>query len=112
MAGHACVQAARALLRQGMGGQADDGEVRPDGPNAPGGLEAVHHRHLQVHQHDVKGRGPRGSPRLRPSLDLNGLHGGGTILGKQHPGVLLFQDVSEQEAVDLHVLGRQHAQAM
>ena len=63
------------------------------------GLQAVHARHVQVHQHDVPG--------------LTGGQGQGllTILGKPHGVSQARENGLHHHAVDLVVLGHQHPQA-
>ncbi|MNN99495.1 hypothetical protein D3C81_2191540 [compost metagenome] len=41
------------LLRQGARGHGDDGQRMPHGPDPTGGFEAVHLRHLQIHQNEM-----------------------------------------------------------
>ena len=54
---HADVQHPLAIALKGRRGQGDDGEVPAPvgGANRGGGLQAIHHRHVQVHQHQVEG---------------------------------------------------------
>ena len=66
-----------------------------------GGCQAIHHRHLQVHQHDVEGR-------------LGGGHGGHRFLpigGDEHPGAFVFQQFPRHLLVVGVVLGDQQAQS-
>ena len=48
------------LFGHGVGGLADDGQVRREGAHLPGGFVAVHARHLDVHEHDVEGPAAQG----------------------------------------------------
>ena len=61
---HAGVQAGLALGVQGAGGHGDDGQGEAElAAQQPGGGGAVHHGHLDVHQHGVKAAVPAGSVR-------------------------------------------------
>ena len=54
---HARLQRVPDVLRKGVGGHGDDGDGpgqrMPQLPDGPGGLVAVHHRHLHVHKYDL-----------------------------------------------------------
>ena len=96
---HAALHADAAVLVPCVGAEGDDGyllRVLPiHGPDSAGGLVAVHDRHLDVHQHQVKV--PQGTVcdnlhRVRAVGD--GLH--------QESGVL--QHCLRQQTVDFDVL--------
>ena len=55
---HACIHGILYILRKGIGRHGNDGDgpgIFPvQGPDGPGSLIAVHHRHLDVHQNGIK----------------------------------------------------------
>lgn len=55
---HAGLQAEVAVIVEGMCGESKDGDVvaggRFEGANHARGLEPIHNRHAQVHQHEIE----------------------------------------------------------
>nr|WP_230625960.1 hypothetical protein [Cupriavidus necator] len=99
MVAHAGGQAALAVLGQGVGGHRDHrqaGQARL-GADAARGLEAVHARHLHVHQRQVVGLHRQALQRLHAALRRIGRDAG------------LLQQVYRDLAVDLVVFHQQHA---
>ena len=105
MGAHAGVQRRPFVLGKGVGRHGDDGNggrVRPlQGADGPGGLVAVHHRHLDVHQNGVK------LPLRRP---LEALQRQAAILHNLTGGPLDLQQLREDFRVDGVVFGGQEAQ--
>ncbi len=98
---HAGLQAGLLVARHGVGRERDDrhaglARVRK-GTDGGGGLKAIHHRHLAVHQHQVEARIAHLRHRLgtvdgqHPFLAKLVQHGGGdalidrVVLHQQHP---------------------------
>ena len=44
------------VIREGVGGQGDDGNHRVQFPDLQSGLQAIHDRHLHIHQDQITGR--------------------------------------------------------
>ena len=98
---HAVLQALLALLAQGAGGDGDQVGRACAGrgiQDAPAGLQAVHHRHLDVHQDHI----------IR--LALHGLQGFQAVLHQVGAVAQLAQHQHGQLLVDGVVLGHQDAQ--
>ena len=101
---HAGIQGGLFVLGKGVGRHGDNGDaagVFPvKGTNGPGGIVAVHHRHLHVHQDRVKLAFFRASEALQGQKavfrDLTG-------------GPLQLQELREDLCVYLVVLGGQEA---
>ena len=100
---HARLQAGLAVGAGGVGGHGDDGQARQAqlATDAPGGAEAVEHRHLQVHQHGVE------AGRLAPQPIERQL----AVAGQLHRGALGAQQFLRHLLVDEVVLHQQQAQA-
>ena len=86
--------------RRGVGGKRDDG--RPfggafGGANDGGGLEAVHFRHLAIHEDKIE------------AAATGGGHGFSAVLHHFNFGVEALQDVKDDFLVDGVVLGEKHA---
>ena len=79
---HADCQARFAVGGHGVGGHGDDGqgELPQILADAGGGGVAVHHRHLQVHQHDVESRVGGGHGLDRQQAVVGNLHLGTFVL--------------------------------
>jgi hypothetical protein len=101
---HAGFAALPALLGHCVGGHGDDGQMAEAGVLADlaGRLEAVHHRHLEVHQDEVEGVGPGG---------VEGVEGETPVVGHVHGGAQLLQQAAGDELVDVVVFDQQDAQA-
>ena len=97
--GHAMGQAFVADAVHGVGGEADHRHLETGGADPFGRLEAVHARHLQVHQHDVEGRRQRLGHRCL------------AVAGHRHAMAGGFQRVAQVDLVDLGVLGQQHRES-
>jgi hypothetical protein len=69
------------------------------GADAAGGFEAVHDRHLHVHQHRGEAGLGQGVERELP------------VLGEGDPVAAVFQQLAGQPLVDPVVLDQQHRQA-
>ncbi|MPN58357.1 hypothetical protein SDC9_206061 [bioreactor metagenome] len=97
---HAGIHALAAFLGHGMRGHGDDRQARQRrlGTNSPGGLQAIHSGHLQIHQDGIVGRLLARDPFQRGSAVTCHVH---LDLGRrqQLPGNLL---------VDLVVFDDQH----
>jgi hypothetical protein len=98
---HAGLQAAGLLFGHRVGGLADDGQARGDRADAPGGLVAVHLRHLDIHQHHVEGGRAGG---------FYALDGAFAVVDHLEPGAFALQDFLEHQLVHLVVLGGQDVQ--
>jgi hypothetical protein len=94
---HAGPQALFPILVEGIGGHGQDGERAAAGQPADGrgGLQPVHDRHLDVHQHQVKGG-------LVHHLDR-----GFAIVGEAHPHAHAFQQQAGHLLVDHVILDQQ-----
>ena len=75
---HARLQAQRAFIGHGVGCDRNDGQIGEPGvlTNALRGLDAVHHGHLDVHQHRIKTFGRLGQTfeRLLAIFSRDGLN--------------------------------------
>jgi hypothetical protein len=97
---HAGGEAGGLVGTHGVGGQGDDRQVGGDAAefaDEPGGPQAVHHRHLHVHQDQVEAAAPRRLDRL------------GAVRHRLDAEADLLEDGAGQEGVDLVVFGQQHA---
>jgi len=102
MVQHAGLQAAHPFRGLGMGGQADDGQVRPDETNLAGQCVAVHHRHLDVGQHNVPCARAGCAHLFERQLP---------VVGQGDVRTLFHQHVLNHHLVDLVVFGNEDAQA-
>ena len=100
---HARGQAQLGVTDEGVGGERDDGNaaglterVFPGADGARGGV-AIHHRHLAVHQHEVK------------AAALHGLIGECTVGDDLELAANGFEHVARHHLVDAVVFGQQHA---
>ena len=96
------VEAAFAVALQGVGGHGDDRGMgaggRLAGADGGGRLEAVHLRHLHVHQHGIERPAVQGRQRLA------------AVAGDHDLMALLLQQADGQPLVDGVVLGQQEPQ--
>ena len=104
---HAGGQAGRAVRRHGVGGHGNDGQPGPAqvASDASGGGEAVHHRHLQVHQHGVHRHGA-------VFFGLDRRHGLSAIARHHHIGTFAGQQLARHLLVVGVVFDQQDAQAL
>jgi hypothetical protein len=53
---HSRIEASFAIASHRMGGHGNDGKIMEPGigANQPGRGQAIHHRHLNVHQHEIE----------------------------------------------------------
>jgi len=70
------------------------------GADVTGRRIAVHHRHLQIHEHQVKLAGAELLQRL------------GTVFRKVEPAAKIFQIFGDEKAILAGIIGDQNAQAM
>ena len=103
---HALGKTPFALLSHGVGGHGDDRQRSKAGlpANFPRGLMAVHHRHLNIHQHQRPGQGIR--RRREPVKRLLAIVGAGDLDTDR------FQQLDRDLLIDLIVLDQQHLNAL
>ena len=99
---HAGLQAAIPVALHGVGGHGDDRRPGPAVglavPNRPGRLEAIHDRHLNIHQHDVERFAIHRRKRLLP------------VTNNGHMVSQFLQHSDGHPLVDRIVLRQQHPQ--
>ena len=100
MVAHPGLQGLLTLLLQRVRGQTDHRQSRCQAQNLPGRLVAVDDRHLNIHQHHIEGLGA--------SLAHQADHLA-AVFGKGHLGALFAQQLFDDHAVDVHILGHQQA---
>ena len=94
---HADGEAAFAVAEEGVGGEGDDRGVRGAGADGDGGGEAVHLRHLTVHENEVVGdRFGQGD-------------GGGSVGSEVDVAAEFFKKEEGEGLVDEILLGEQNA---
>ena len=101
---HSGGQAARLIPRHRMRGQRDDGEMAPrqsfPAANDGGALEAIHHRHLDVHEHTAEAVG-LGLVQHRERLPA--------VVRHQHRVPALLEQPPGDDLVDAIVLDEKNA---
>ena len=102
MLDHAGFETEPPNLGQRMRRQSDDRQLRMHVADAPGRFVAVEHRHLHVHQDGIEGR---------RAMLVETLHGLLAVFGEYHLGAFVTQQLLQQDAIDLVVLGREQANA-
>ena len=109
---HTECQAPIPLLHQGVGRHRQHRQVVEAGVAAqtPGGLPAIQHRHVEVHEHQVEGEGSvvPSSHLLRPLQQPQGLR---AVLGHGDPHGHAVEQFNADLLVHLVVLHQQHPQA-
>ncbi len=101
---HANVQAALALIFHGMGCHGQNGQTRKarQGSQPTGGLHAIHHGHLYVHQDHIKAAIWRALQLLDRVLSM---------LCQTYLGTSVLQEFAGNLLVDRVVLHQQHGHA-
>ena len=96
---HAGRQACRPVAGHRRGREGDDRETQPLGPDGTGRFEAVHLRHVAIHENQVEGSGADGGHRLEAVVDDGCVHSQAS------------QQAFHQPLVCVVVLGNEHARS-